>query len=309
MRGDFARGELPARKTKETKKFVPLKTRKSITGVLFALPGLLGFIVLVAIPFGMTVYYSTTNGVGQFVFLDNYIDLFHSTTFQLALVNTMRFTLIGVSMLLILSLALSVMFYHHIKKSTFGIHAIKSAVLLPIVIPTASIVLIIQILFEPYGIINGLITTLNGSPVEWLYTAPYSFWILIVLFLWKNCGYCMVILLAALDTIEPSIHEAALCDRANGFQRFFYITLPLISTSVFFVAIIGIIGIYRMFRESYLLMGDYPHESVYMLQNFINNNIRNLNYQRLSSASIVFLLFVTLFVVLLLKNNIGKGEE
>ena len=147
-----------------------------------------------------------------------------------------------------------------------------------------------------------------GSKTLYLQQSPYAFWILIALYLWKNCGYCTVILLSALAGIDRAQYEAARCDGAGVWTQIWRITFPQILSSLFFSAIIAIVGVFKIFRESYLLMGEYPHESVYMLQNFINNNMETLNYQRLSAASLTFLCILMVVIILFIRFS-GILEE
>lgn len=131
---------------------------------------------------------------------------------------------------------------------------------------------------------------------------------LLALYLWKNCGYCTVILLSALAGIDRAQYELARCDGAGVWTQIWRITFPQILSSLFFSAIIAIVGVFKIFRESYLLMGEYPHESVYMLQNFINNNMETLNYQRLSAASLTFLCILMVVIILFIRFS-GILEE
>ena len=241
---------------------------------------------------------------GGFSGLANYWDLWNSGTFRLALGNTFRFSAVGVLLLVGISFLLSVGFHHLLLYSSRKIKWMQSGLITPMVIPSAVIILFCQIFLDSGGMLNQWM----GSKTLYLQQSPYAFWILIALYLWKNCGYCTVILLSALAGIDRAQYEAARCDGAGVWTQIWRITFPQILSSLFFSAIIAIVGVFKIFRESYLLMGEYPHESVYMLQNFINNNMETLNYQRLSAASLTFLCILMVVIILFIRFS-GILEE
>lgn len=281
-----------------------LQTRLSRTGFLFCLPQLLGFLFVFLCPLALCIYYSTTSKGGDFSGLANYRDLWGSGTFRLALGNTFRFSAVGVSVLVGLSFFISVGFHHLLLYSRRKIKWMQSSLITPMVIPSVVIILFCQIFLDSGGMLNQWFC--NQTP--YLQQSPYAFWVLMELYVWKNCGYCTVILLSALVSIDRAQYEAARCDGAGTFSQIWYITLPQIVSSLFFSAIIAIVGVFKIFRESYLLMGEYPHESVYMLQNFINNNMQTLNYQRLSAASLTFLCILMVVIILFIHFS-GMLEE
>lgn len=277
------------------------RARHRLWGIGLLLPSLIGFLWFYAVPFGMTIFYSLVRGVTspQFVFLDNYKTLFRSESFRLALLNTVKFLLIGVPLLTALSLFLAWLLHYLSKKHAVSLSGLRGALVLPMVIPTAGIVLFVQILLESRGVLNGVLTGLGFDPVLFL-NSNAAFWVLLALYLWKNAGYLMVIFLAALGETDPVIDEAAAIDGADEGRRFFHVTLPQIAPSAVFVIVLSFVGVFKIFRESYLLSGDYPHESIYMLQNFLNNNFASQNIQRLTSASTIFLLLMVAVIGLLL---------
>lgn len=281
-----------------------LKARLSRTGFWFCLPQLIGFLFVFLCPLALCIYYSMTAKSGGFSGLANYRDLWNSGTFRLALGNTFRFSAVGVLLLVGISFLLSVGFHHLLLYSSRKIKWMQSGLITPMVIPSAVIILFCQIFLDSGGMLNQWM----GSKTLYLQQSPYAFWILIALYLWKNCGYCTVILLSALAGIDRAQYEAARCDGAGVWTQIWRITFPQILSSLFFSAIIAIVGVFKIFRESYLLMGEYPHESVYMLQNFINNNMETLNYQRLSAASLTFLCILMVVIILFIRFS-GILEE
>ena len=280
-----------------------------ITGVLFSLLAVTGFCAMFALPFVISFVYSfsRTSGTFQFVGLENYISLFQSSAFQLACVNTVRFFAAGLIILMVFSIMMAVMmtnlFRYRVKYRSFWF----ALNLCPMVIPSSAIILFIQIMFERYGVVNGWLASWGMEPVDFLH-GPASFWVLVVLYIWKNYSYIMVVLFAGMRQIDNEIYEAAALDGAGKGKTFFHITLPNIIPFLIFGIIMGIMGIFKSFRESFLMFGEYPHESAYMLQNFMNNNYYSLNYQRLSSASVIFFLAISVLLIIMLKINAKERE-
>ncbi|MBO5199488.1 MAG: sugar ABC transporter permease [Lachnospiraceae bacterium] len=268
-----------------------LEKSRSLYGFLFVLPGLLGFFVFVFIPLLFTLYYSMFDGGGSFDPIGNITSLFRSRSFLIALRNTGFYVLVGGGLAIVISFVLAWLLFELVKRNVKGSSVIKVGYLMPMVLSSAVSVLFVELLFQYTGVINQTF----GTTVDWLTTSPYTFWLLVLLYIWKNFGYNVVIFLVAFTGIDPAVYEAAKCDGAGTLRILHSIVIPQITPSFFFVLIMSIIGVFKMNRESYLLFGDYPSESAYMFQNFINNNLSKLDYNRAAcSAMILFVLFAIL---------------
>lgn len=263
------------------KKHLSLQCRKQCTGALLFLPILFGTLVFFALPFCMVIGYSFGLGGKQahFVGLANYVNVMKSQSFLLAMKNTGKFLAIGVPLLIVLALGLALL----LRRSLPGSFLCGNTILLPLVLPIASIVMVVEWLIP--------VPELEG---------PAAFWVLLGLYLWKNCGYITVLLLAGLSMIPDGLYDAAAIEGANSRQRLRYITLPLLRSSLAFSAVLGIINSFKSYREAFLLGGRHPHESIYLLQHFLNNNFENLNYPRLAVASVLTALPIILAATLLL---------
>ena len=153
-------------------------------------------------------------------------------------------------------------------------------------VPTASIVLIWQVFFHYNGAINQFLVHLGAGKIDW-FKSSFSQVIVLLLFLWKNLGYNMILFLAALNDIPREYMEVADLDGASAWQKFIYIKIRYLSPTILFVAIMSLINSFKVFREVYLLTGDYPYDTLYMLQHFMNNTFKALDYQKLSAAAII----------------------
>jgi len=275
-----------------------LRHKEMIVGVVFALPCIAGFIVFFAAPFLISLYYCFTKGIGgtEFVGIENFVSLLQSDSFRMAAVNTFKFNMVSVPVIMIISLSLAILLNSKAK----GVSSFKTFFILPLVIPVASVILVWQIIFGEYGCLNGILAELGFQTVDWLNTG-WSFYILVMLYVWKNCGYNIVLFLAGLNNIPREYYESAWIDGAGRFTCFLKITVPFLIPTGFFVFIISIINSFKVFREAYLLAGSYPFFDIYMLQHFMNNNFNNLNYQRLSTAAFIIIVIIVVLVQFLFR--------
>lgn len=284
-----------------------LSRKESLTGFLFCLPAILGMLAFFVVPFAITVYMSLTESMGssRFVGLKNYIDVLNSSAFRLAASNTLKFNLVAVPAILALSLFISLLLFRKLK----GYNFFRTTFVFPLVLPVASVVLFFQIIFSESGLINDILALVNVSPVNWV-NSSNSFTMLLVLYLWKNSGYNIILFLSALNSIPKAYYEASEIDGASKLTQLFKITLPMIVPHTFFIIVISIINSFKSFREAFILFGSHPHQSIYMIQHFMNNNFQNLNYIRLSVGAILIFLVIFVLVLILLgvRNKVGDIE-
>ena len=284
------------------------KTKDFAQSLCFLSPSLLGVCVFFIVPFGVVVYYSLIDGVGSrnFVFLDNFVKLFHNSAFLLAAKNTLTFSAWAVPLAVALSMLLALMLEARIPlKSQF-----RTFFLSPMMVPVASVVLIWQVLFNYNGTINEFLLLFGADKIDWLQSA-HSQAVVIILFLWKNLGYFMILFMAGLANIPKELLEVADVEGAGELYKFFAIKLRYLSPTVLFVAILSLINSFKVFREVYLLTGDYPYETLYMLQHFMNNTFKSLDYQKLSAAAVVMALVMVVIIALLFwaEDWFGKDVE
>ena len=279
-----------------------LGRRKALTGMAYAAIPLAGFLLFFAVPFVISIVRSFQSGLTQQVpGLENYISVANSESLRLAAAITFRFIVMGVPSIILFSLLLALA----LDQKIIGHSFFRTIFLTPYVIPVASTVMVFQIVFEQSGILNSL--CFQQLPVNFLHS-DNAFYILLLLYVWKNFGYNMILFLTGLSQIPNEYREAARVDGAGPVRIFRSITLPLLGPTFFFVFVISIVNSFKVFREAYALGGAYPHSSIYMLQHFMNNNFQNLNYQRLSTASIYVFLVIALVVLALFLHRHRKGS-
>lgn len=170
-------------------------------------------------------------------------------------------------------------------------------------VPVASIILIWQVMFHYNGAVNELLAMFGIDKIDW-FKSQYSQIVVVLLFIWKNVGYNMILFMAALSNIPVDVIEVATLEGASKWQIFYKIKLRYLTSSILFVTLMSLINSFKIFREVYLLTGEYPYDSLYMLQHFMNNTFENIDYQKLSSAAVLMsLVMVVIIGILFLADN------
>lgn len=283
-------------------KVTGLRRRESWQALPFLLPSLLGLCLFYLFPLAETVRASFMDPLrSRAVGWGNYRALFQNTAFRLAVRNTCRFLCICIPALLAVSLLCAVLLGAAKRRAVF----FKSVLLLPYAIPVASIVVLWRALFSGKGLVNGLLVGLGCRPVDFMGSSA-AFWVLIFTYLWRNNGYDMLLWLAGLETIPRPLYEAAAVDGATPFQTFVFITLPNLLPTVVLTTILSLVNSFKVFREAYLVAGNYPQESIYLLQHLFNNWFLSLDIGKLSAAAVLLGLGC---VVYLLYHFWGGGQE
>ena len=224
--------------------------KREYKGFLFLLPSFAGVCLFWVIPYLDVIRRSFFSAVsGEFTGLKNYSTIFENQAFRLAAGNTLRFFLVCIPLLVVLSLMIAVLLTRR-KKS---MQALKSMFLLPMAIPVASVVLLWKVLFHDQGLLNHFLETLFLQGVDWMNTDA-SFWVLVVSYLWRNLGYDIV---------------------------------PNLLPSLFTIVVLSLLNGFKVFREAYLVAGDYPQDSMYLLQHLFNNWYRDLSLDKMAAAAVV----------------------
>ncbi len=289
---------MKAKETTQKKgKLSLIKKAERRTVNLFLLPSAAGMLVFYILPFFVIIYYSLiSNPIKKdFVFLDNFTALLKNSAFRQASVNTLKFSAVAVPLAVILSLVLALALMRNIPLKS----QLRTVFLSPMMVPVASIILIWQVMFHYNGTANEILALFGAEPIDWL-KSDFSQLVVILLFLWKNLGYNMILFMSALSVIPNDVLEVAELEGASGMQIFFKIKLRYLSSTMIFVTLMSIINSFKIFREVFLLTGSYPYDSLYMLQHFMNNVFKGLEYQKLSAAAIIMALAVSVIIALLL---------
>lgn len=290
---------------KESRKLNSEEAKIKRKSALFLAPSMLGVALFFVLPFLVVIFYSVVNNPIQhkFVFLKNFVNVWNNAAFRLAAGNTFKFSLIAVPLVVVLSMALAFALDSAIPYKS----QIRTLLLSTMMVPIASVVLIWQVLFHYNGIVNEFIRFFGGKQIDW-FKSDYALIVLVFLFLWKNLGYNMILFMSAIANIPKEIIEVAQIEQAKRWQIFLFIKTRYLSSTILFVTILSLINSFKVFREVYMLTGDYPYDSLYLLQHFMNNTFNSLDYQKLSAAAIIMSLFMIVIIGLLfvVENYYGK---
>ena len=266
--------------------------KRAWKGYALIAPMLAGFLLFYVVPFGQVMWDSLSQGTGKsqlFVGFYNYQRMFQNKMFLTAFGNTLKFLGLGLPLVLLLAYGLALFLKSRARRSP----VLRGVFLLPYVMPVAGTVLLINLLFAERGLVNQLLLALGLPLADWL-QSPAAFWVMLLLYLWKSAGYAVVLLLSGLLTIPPEHYQVAQVEGASAAQAFRFVTMPQMWYALFLALVFSLINAFQCFREIFLVGGEHPHESVYMLQHFLNNSFESLNYQRLSVASVLLFLVIAL---------------
>ena len=253
---------------------------------LFLAPSIGGVATFFVVPFLVVIFYSFVDNPirKRWVGFDNFVSVMHNKAFRLAVTNTVKFSLISVPLIIILSLLVA----FALDKNVLAKSQIRSCILSPMMVPIASVILIWQVLFDNNGIVNEILARYDVTKIDWM-KSDGALIVIIFLFVWKNLGYNMILFMAAIANIPKDLIEVAKLE----------------------MTIMSLINSFKVFREIYLLTGDYPYESLYMLQHYMNNMFAALDYQKLSAGAIMMSLVMIVLVGLLfiIENFVGRDLE
>lgn len=287
-------------KRKET--LVQVLNKPKVAGYVFILPFIIGFLAFLAVPMILSLGFSFTRynilKTPVFIGLENYRTMFFGDPkFWKVFGVTMYYVLFSVPLRLIMALAVAMLLVKSTKLSGFY----RAVYYLPSIIGSSVAVAILwKRMFASDGVINALMKIIGlPSDIAWLGRTDTAIWTLIILAIWQF-GSSMLIFLSGLKQISVSLYEAATVDGANGFQRFFKITLPMLTPTIFFNLINQLINGFMAFTQSYIITQGKPRDTtlfytVYMYQNSFTYN--KLGY---GCAMAWFMVFVVGLLTLVL---------
>lgn len=269
---------------------------------LFMLPAVVGTFIFIVIPvifsFMLSFCHWDLLTDIKFAGLDNYINLIKDENFVLIIKNTFIFAISTTIISIIIPLILAAVLNNKIRGTEF----FKTAFFLPFVTPMIVIALVWEWIFDPnFGLLNYILR----SNINWLYDTHTAMMAIIIVSSWKLIGYNMIIFLSGFSTINHNLYEAAKIDGANPLQTFFKITIPLMSPTIFFVAIITTISSFQVFDLIYLMTQGGPLNSTNVLVYWIYQNaFEFFNIGKASSGA--YILFLIILVLTFIQWKIRK---
>ncbi len=284
-----------------------LVRKRRLTALAFLLPNLIGFLLFTLIPvmtaFVLSFMEWDSANPAKFVGLKNFIALFRTRSFRVALWNTIYYTVGVVPLTIVVSLALAVLFSKPIR----GIAFFRAAHYFPYLASIVAVAGVWQFLYNAdAGPINMFLKSIGvANPPRWTASTTWAMPAVIIMNVWRSCGYYMIMFVSGIQAIPSHLYEAAMLDGAGGLQRFRYVTLPMLSPTMFFVSIICIINSFKVFGAIYVMTQGGPGGSTSVLvYEIYTQAFSNFKFGFASAEALV--LFLLIFIVTLIQY---RGQE
>lgn len=267
---------------------------------LMIAPAITVFAVFSIYPIGNMLYLSffkwNMMGPKKFIGLDNFIDLFTNTDFHKVLGNSLSYMAMSVSLSLVLSLCVALF----LKKSTALNRFLQVSIFAPYIVSLVSVSFIwIWFMDMDYGLLNFILKTIGLAPVNWLSDPRIALKSLVIVAVWKSLGFDTLIVLTALQAIPQYLYEAAALDKARPFTVFRKITLPMLSPTIFFLALTNIIASLKAFETVSIMTQGGPSNATTTLVYYIyQNGFQFFKIGYASAVGVVMMLIIGLFTIL-----------
>lgn len=279
------------------------RAREALAGYLFLLPNLVGFLIFTALAVVASAAISLTDwdllSSPKFVGLDNYVKLLTADPlFRKVLLNTFYFTFVSVPLTVVISLGLALALNQGIR----GLALYRAAYFMPVITAMVVVALIWRWLYNPdFGVLNYLLNQLGiRRPPNWLADQHWAMPAVIIMAVWKQVGYNMVIFLAGLQAIPANLYEAASIDGAGRWERFRYVTLPMLTPTTFFVLVISLIGSLQVFDAVLVLTEGGPANTTRTIVFHIWEQAFRFLHMGYAAA-IAWILFFIIFLITLVQ--------
>ncbi|MBO1514568.1 sugar ABC transporter permease [Metabacillus sp. BG109] len=287
----------PREKERSIKK---LFYKDSTWAIILLLPNILGFIMFTLWPVVASFFLSFTEWdllqPIKFVGLKNYIDLFQDETFIKVFWNTIYFTVASVPLGIVFSLMLAIALNQGLR----GIKFYRAAYFLPVISSMVAVAVIWQWIYNPeYGVLNFILSLVGIEGPSWLTSTTWAMPAVIITSIWKGVGFNMLLFLAGLQAIPEHYYEAADIDGATWFNKFWNITLPLLSPTTFFVTVMAVINSFQVFDSVYLMTQGGPARSTSVMVHYIYENAFQFFRMGYASAMSYVLFFVIAIITLI----------
>ncbi len=286
---------------------------ESIWGYILIAPAFIFVFIFVLLPvisaFGISFTDWNLINTPKLVGTANYIKIFTDPVAVKTLLNTLYFTFVSVPISLALSLILAVL----LNKKIHGITFFRTAYYIPVISSTVAVAMIFRWIFDSnYGLLNQFLGLFGVLSINWLTDTRYAMIAVIIVTIWRSLGFNMIIYLAALQEIPKEINDAAAIDGANEIQKFFHITIPLVSPSIFFTLITSLISSFQSFDLVYNMTNGGPARATYLVGYYIWEQA--FKYLHMGyGAAIAFVLFLAILILTLIQWLLRRrwvfGEE
>lgn len=285
----------------------PLARKEEMAAWLFLAPNFVGFLLFTVLAtltsLGLSLTHWDLLTPPKWAGLANYAKLIKDPVFVKVLRNTIYYTGVSVPLTVAVGLVLALA----LNRRMVGIPLLRSVYFLPVVTSSYVIALVWRWFYNPdFGVMNELLRMVGwGNPPNWLTDQQWAMPAVILLAVWKGCGYAMVLFLAGLQAIPDQVYEAASIDGANGWDSFWHVTRPLLTPTTFFVSVISVIGSFQVFDTVSALTDGGPANATRPLVMYIVDNAFNYLYMGYGAA-LAWVLFALVFTITLIQWRLQK---
>ena len=289
--------------------------KRSYAGWIFVAPALAAIVVFFVVPVVGALAMSFTDfdiyaladlRNLRFVGFDNYVRLLQTPLFWQALFNTLYFVVVGVPLSIVASLGAALLL--HSRLTRFKAFY-RTALFAPVVTTLVAVAVVWRYLLHArYGLLNYALGAFGIAPIDWLGDPHWAMPAIILLSVWKNFGYNMIILLAALQAVPTELYEAARIDGANAWRQLRDVTLPALAPVLLMVSILTMAGHFQLFAEPYVMtQGGPAQRTITVLYRMYEEGFKWWSLG--SASSVAFILFVLMFAVTLLQLRLARNTE
>lgn len=287
-----------------------LQAKENFAGYAFVAPALVCFFLFMAFPFFLTLILSffdfnflKVKKLAQltkylkFAGFDNFVRMFQDKRFVQSIINTVIYTVTTVPTSIVLGLALAYVMHDniHCKK------LLRLAFFIPYISSIVALGAVFKFLFREDGIINNILMTLNlaSEPIKWSVDPAVSKIPIILLVIWTSLGYVLIIYMAAIENVPKSLYEAATIDGANSFTQFMKITVPLISPTTFYLIIVRMIAVFKIFSSvNVFTMGSSIASNTSIVQEIYDSAFNQYSHGYASAQSVVLLIIILIITAI-----------
>jgi multiple sugar transport system permease protein len=271
-----------------------------LIGLFFFLP--VGASLLLSVT-DFDIYALGNSSLARFVGSRNYSNLVHNPTFWTAIKNTFYFALVGGPLTVAVSLGAALL----VNARAIRLRGLfRTIYFTPFVTTLVAIAVVWRYLYHPrYGLLNYLLGHIGIGPIDWLGDPHWAMPAIIVMAIWKNFGYNMLIFIAGLQSIPEELYEAARIDGAGPLRRFRHVTIPQLAPTFLFVGVVTMIGYFQLFAEPYVMTGGGPLRATTSLVLFMYEE--GFRWWRMGvAAAIAFVLFGIILLWTLLQMRLQR---
>ena len=274
------------------------------SGILFAVPWLLQFVLFIVVPFAASFWLSLTDyrfrDFPNFIWFENYTDLASDDVFLKSIFNTLYYTVFHVPGVMIIAFFIAILLNQKVK----GMPLFRTLYYLPSVTAGVATIMLWLVILQPNGIMNQALGLFGIPGPRWLTSTQWAMPSLIIMSFW-TVGTTMILYLAGLQGIPQHLYEAASIDGAGHLRKLWHVTIPMMTPTIFLTLVLGIIGSWQVFTQALILTGGGPANATLFVLLYLYNKAF-LIFQMGYASAIAWVLFVIILIFTLIQFAVAR---